>query len=133
MKKIKSEFNRLDVFVNNAGVMIAELLIDDDVETFRKMFNVNVIGSCVCLREAIRVMRTTTQTGDLIVVNSILGHRIPDIPRQMRPSFGVYPATKHSLTALCQTVRQELSYLKLPLRLMVRIKWKLSSISQMLK
>lgn len=45
---------------------------------------------------------------------SILGHRIPDISY---PAFGVYPATKHSLTALCQTIRQELSFLKAPIKL----------------
>lgn len=45
---------------------------------------------------------------------SILGHRIPDISY---PAFGVYPATKHALSALNQTLRQELSFLQTKIRL----------------
>lgn len=97
--------------------MITKFLIEDETVNFKKMFDVNVIASCVCLREAIKVMKETTCRGHIIVLNSILGHRIPDIPYPMKPSFGVYPATKHALTALCQTVRQELSYLKMPIKI----------------
>lgn len=38
---------------------------------------------------------------------SILGHRIPDVPV---PLFSVYPASKFALSALVQTVRQELQF-----------------------
>lgn len=97
--------------------MKSEFLIEDKTENFRKSFDVNVIASCVCLREAVNLMKETTRSGQIIIMNSILGHRIPDIPYPMKPSFGVYPATKHALTAICQTLRQELSYLKLPIRI----------------
>lgn len=33
------------------------------------------------------------------------------------PLFSVYPATKHAITALCQTVRQEIHFLKLNIKL----------------
>lgn len=48
--------------------------------------------------------------------NSVLGHRIPEVPV---PLFSVYPATKHAITALCQTVRQEIHFLKLNIKLTV--------------
>lgn len=48
--------------------------------------------------------------------SSILGHRIPEVPV---PLFSVYPATKHALTALCQTVRQEIHFFKLNIKLTV--------------
>lgn len=47
---------------------------------------------------------------------SVLGHRIPEVPV---PLFSVYPATKHAITALCQTVRQEIHFLKLNIKLTV--------------
>jgi NADP+-dependent farnesol dehydrogenase len=68
------------------------------------------------MREAVKLMEETTGKGHIIVLNSILDHRIPDIPFPLKPSFGVYPATKFALTALCQTLRQELNYLKLPIK-----------------
>lgn len=40
---------------------------------------------------------------------SILGHYIPHVPV---PLFNVYPASKYALTALSQTLRQELAYNK---------------------
>lgn len=96
--------------------MNSTFLINDSMENFRKSFDVNVIASCVCLREAVKLMKETNSRGQIIVMNSILGHRVPDIPYPMKPSFGVYPATKHALTAICQTIRQELNYLNLPIK-----------------
>lgn len=47
---------------------------------------------------------------------SILGHRIPDIPV---PLFNVYPASKFALTALTQTIRQELVFQRANIKLTV--------------
>lgn len=47
---------------------------------------------------------------------SILGHRIPDVPY---PAFGVYPSTKFALTAMTQTLRQEIGFYKFPIKLTV--------------
>lgn len=104
------------MFVNNAGIMISNFLIDGETDSFRKLFNVNVIASCIALRESVKIMREQSSLGHIIIINSILGHRIPDVPY---PAFGVYPATKYSLTALCQTVRQELSFSQLKIKLTV--------------
>lgn len=49
---------------------------------------------------------------------SVLGHRIPDLPV---PLFNVYPASKFALTAIAQTIRQELAYQKANIKLTVRI------------
>lgn len=52
----------------------------------------------------------------MLIDDSVLGHRIPEVPV---PLFSVYPATKHAITALCQTVRQEIHFLKLNIKLTV--------------
>jgi NADP+-dependent farnesol dehydrogenase len=113
---LKTNFQRLDIFVNNAGIMKTTFLIDDNRESFRKIFEVNVIASCVCIKEAVNLMKTTNGQGHIVIMNSILGHRIPDVPSPLRPFFGVYPATKFALTGICQTLRQELSFYQLPIK-----------------
>lgn len=51
-----------------------------------------------------------------IFVNSVLGHRIPDIPV---PMFNVYPATKFALTALNHVIRSELAFQQANIKLTV--------------
>lgn len=96
--------------------MMTNFVSDDDPENIRKLFEVNVIASCVCIKEAVKLMREN-RSGQIIVMNSILGHRIPDMPPGLRPPFGSYPASKFALTALCQTLRAEMNFLKLPIRI----------------
>lgn len=49
---------------------------------------------------------------------SVLGHRIPDLPV---PLFNVYPASKYALTAITQTIRQELAFQQANIKLTVRM------------
>lgn len=114
---IKEHFQKLDIFINNAGIMKTTFIIDETTENLVKMFNVNVIASCVCIREAVSLMKLTNCHGHVVVINSVLGHRIPDIPPPMRPSFGVYPATKYALSGICQVLRQEINFSHLPIRI----------------
>lgn len=95
---------------------MTNFITDDEPENIRKLFEVNVVASCVCVKEAVKLMRENG-AGHIIIMNSILGHRIPDLPPGLKPPFGMYPASKHALTALCQTLRMEMSFLKLPIRI----------------
>lgn len=52
----------------------------------------------------------------IVYICSILGHRIPDVPI---PLFNVYPASKFALTALSQTLRQELTFQRSNIKLTV--------------
>lgn len=93
---------------------MTNFITDDEPENIRKLFEVNVIASCVCVKEAVKLMRGR---GHIVIMNSILGHRIPDLPPGLKPPFGMYPASKHALTAFVQTLRMELSFLKLPIKI----------------
>lgn len=64
-------------------------------------------------------MRERNVYGHVIILNSILGHRIPDVPV---PLFCVYPASKYALTAISQSVRQELSFHKTNIKVTVSSK-----------
>ena len=57
--KLDAKFGRLGALVNNAGVVDVQARVDGmSVERLERMFRVNVIGSFVCAREAVRRMST---------------------------------------------------------------------------
>ncbi|XP_059620377.1 farnesol dehydrogenase [Phlebotomus argentipes] len=106
-EKIRSDFGGVDVLISNAGLFRAAYLIEDNLRPFKEILDVNLWASVVCIKEAIKDMRKRTFKGHIIIINSVLGHRIPDVPQ---PKLNVYPATKFALTALSQTLRQELRF-----------------------
>lgn len=56
-EQIDAKFGRLTGLVNNAGVVDRRARLDEmDVARWRRMFDINVIGSLLCAREAVRRM-----------------------------------------------------------------------------
>lgn len=52
-------FGSVDCLVNNAGIVQPQSRLDDlDTERIRRIFDVNVLGSILCAREAVRHMST---------------------------------------------------------------------------
>ena len=57
--KVDAKLGRLGALVNNAGVVDASARVDEMSATrLRRMFEINVIGSFLCAREAVRRMST---------------------------------------------------------------------------
>lgn len=54
--ELDNTFGRLDVLVNNAAILRQKLFRDTQVAELEKLFAVNVIGSFICAREAIKRM-----------------------------------------------------------------------------
>ena len=58
-QKVDARFGRLTALVNNAGVVDVTARVDEmSVARLERMFRINVIGSFVCAREAVRRMST---------------------------------------------------------------------------
>jgi NADP+-dependent farnesol dehydrogenase len=104
---IENKFGGVDVLVNNAGINRQCQLIDaDNSEKVREVVNTNVMGVVFCTREAVKSMKSRGDNGHVVNINSLLGHKIPFLPNI--PSFNIYPATKHAVTAMTESLRQEL-------------------------
>ncbi|MGJ7493242.1 SDR family oxidoreductase [Variovorax sp. ZT4R33] len=58
-QKVDAKLGRLTALVNNAGVVDMQARVDEmSVARLERMFRINVIGSFVCAREAVRRMST---------------------------------------------------------------------------
>ncbi|KAJ8462676.1 hypothetical protein ONZ45_g17849 [Pleurotus djamor] len=99
------EYGRIDVVVNNAGVaLIAEVEGDEQIETARKMFDVNFWGATKVSTEAVKVFREANPHGvggRLIIISS--GTGIMGVP-----ASGFYSASKHALEGVSKTLAAEL-------------------------
>ncbi len=70
---IDAKFGRLTGLVNNAGVVDVTARVDEmSVARWKRMFDINVIGSFVCAREAVRRMSTKHggEGGSIVNVSS---------------------------------------------------------------
>lgn len=110
---IRNKYGRLDVCVNNAGlVWQQDRLSEGDIKEWREMLDVNVLALCICTKESIKLMREVgIDDGQIIHMNSMGGHRVPS----MQVSF--YSATKFAVTALTEGLRRELAENKSHIRI----------------
>ncbi len=68
--QVDRELGRLTALVNNAGVVDVTSRVEDmPVERLKRMFDINVIGSIVCAREAVRRMSTKHGGKGGVIVN----------------------------------------------------------------
>lgn len=93
------KFGRIDVIVNNAGVMPLSPLEALKIDEWNRMIDVNVRGVLHGIAAALPVMKKQG-SGQVINVSSIAGH-------QVWPSCAVYSATKYAVIAISDGLRQE--------------------------
>lgn len=70
--KIITEFNHIDVLVNNAGIAIDTLFSDKTVENFRKTIDVNLIGTFLVSKYVGKYM-LNNKKGSIINISSTNG------------------------------------------------------------
>jgi NADP-dependent 3-hydroxy acid dehydrogenase YdfG len=92
-------FGRIDVMINNAGVMPQAPLERLKVDEWDRMIDVNIKGVLYGIAAALPYMQQQ-KSGHFINVSSVAGHRVG-------PGFAVYAATKHAVRALSEGLRQE--------------------------
>jgi gluconate 5-dehydrogenase len=66
------ELGRLDFLVNNAGVRHQASIVDHDIETWRRTVDVNLTGTFICSRAAVKIM-LGQGSGKILNIASIAG------------------------------------------------------------
>ena len=100
IRKAKEEFGRVDIVVNNAGVMQLSKVEKSLSDEWRRMFDINVLGLLYVTDAAIQVMKEQG-SGHLVNISSLAS-------RGTRPALGVYSGTKTAVNAISEALRQEL-------------------------
>jgi NADP-dependent 3-hydroxy acid dehydrogenase YdfG len=92
-------YGRIDVMINNAGLMPQSLLEHLKVDEWDRMIDVNLKGVLYGIAAALPHMQRQ-RAGHIINVSSVAGHKVG-------PGSAVYSATKHAVRALSEGLRQE--------------------------
>jgi NADP-dependent 3-hydroxy acid dehydrogenase YdfG len=93
------KYGRVDVMLNNAGLMPQSLLVSLKVDEWDRMIDVNIKGVLYGIAAALPHMQRQ-KAGHIINVSSVAGHKVG-------PGGAVYSATKHAVRALSEGLRQE--------------------------
>lgn len=90
---------RVDVMLNNAGLMPSAMLDRLHVDEWDRMIDVNIKGVMYGIAAALPVMQKQ-KSGHFINVASVAGHKVG-------PGGAVYAATKHAVRVISEGLRQE--------------------------
>ncbi len=90
---------RIDVMINNAGLMPSSPLERLKIEDWDRMIDVNIKGVLYGIAAALPYMKQQ-KAGHIINVSSVAGHKV-------RAGAAVYAATKHAVRALSEGLRLE--------------------------
>lgn len=94
------DFDRIDVLLNNAGLASMNHLLATPYETVRGLFETNVFGSFLCMRETAKTM-IRRETGCIVNFATVA------TPLHLEGE-AIYAATKAAIVHLTQTAAKEL-------------------------
>lgn len=92
-------YGRIDVWVNNAGVMPSSRMSELRVDEWDRMIDVNVRGVLYGIAAVLPIMREQ-RSGHIINLSSTAGY-------QVSPTSAVYAATKFAVRAITEGIRLE--------------------------
>jgi len=98
---VYSHWGRVDVLINNAGLMPVSYLDKLKIDEWDRMIDVNLKGLLYCIAGVLTGMKSAGG-GHIVNVSSVAGRRV-------WPGFAVYNATKFGVTALSEAMRMELT------------------------
>lgn len=93
-----AHFGKIDVLINNAGIMITKLIKDTTDEDFDRHFNINVKGTFNTMREAASKL---ADNGSIINFST-------SVNRIMLPGYATYVATKSAVEQLTRVFSKEI-------------------------
>lgn len=95
----EARYGRLDILINNAGVMYLEPVAEADLGRWRRMLELNVLSLIASTQAALAGMRAR-RDGHIVNVSSTAG-------RIANPMAAAYSATKFGVVAFSEALRRE--------------------------
>jgi len=92
-------FGRIDILVANAGIHLRKTIIDTSVAEWDEMMEINLRGTFLCCREAIKVMMDQDY-GKIVIISSESG-------KKGSASQGAYCATKFGQIGFTEVLTDE--------------------------
>jgi NADP-dependent 3-hydroxy acid dehydrogenase YdfG len=107
VERAASELGRIDIVINNAGVMLLGHIVDAPVEEWDRMIDLNVKGLLYVARASLPHLFAAAESeprrvADLVNVSSVAGRRVG-------VGGGIYQATKHAVGVISEALRQEVT------------------------
>uniref|UniRef100_A0A069DRI7 Putative dehydrogenase n=1 Tax=Panstrongylus megistus TaxID=65343 RepID=A0A069DRI7_9HEMI len=112
IKSIVQDLGPISVLVNNAGLYENVPMTDTSQGSCRQTYETNVIGLVTFTQHVVEIMKKHNITdGHIININSVAGHCI--VPK---PGMANYTASKHAVTVLTESLKNELAAMKSKIR-----------------
>lgn len=107
VERAAEEFGRLDIVINNAGVMLLGPIVDAPVEEWDRMVALNLQGLLYVAHAALPHLlsaaeREPRRVADLVNISSVAGRRVG-------AGGGIYQMTKHGVGVFSEALRQEIT------------------------
>lgn len=102
ISKVINKYEKIDILVNNAGIAIDTIFEDKTVENFKKILNVNLIGTFLCSKYVSKYM-LNKKSGTIINIASTNGIDT-NYPESMD-----YDASKAGVISLTKNLALELA------------------------
>lgn len=99
VKETEAHYGRLDMLVNNAGVMYLEPVAEADLGRWRHMLELNVLSMIASTQAALGGMRAR-RDGHIVNISSVAG-------RVANPNAAAYAATKFGVVGFSESLRRE--------------------------
>ena len=98
INKCITQFGRIDVLINNAGISMRGLFNESDLEVIQKVMNTNFWGAVFCTKYALPYLLQSN--GSLVGVSSIAGYI-------GLPERSAYSASKFAMNGFLESIRSE--------------------------